>query len=118
MSANVYSTRRYTGAGSTVAITEESKQGLTSYPRSRSCIIDGEAVCHACKLGPITDANKGGLHMNNELNTYLGQEAPQWMKDMFCELSLMFEELFPDADRLNLGAMQRKLDEQQAHAEN
>jgi hypothetical protein len=49
--------------------------------------------------------------MNNE------PEAPQWMKDMFYELSLMFEELFPDADRLNLEEMQRKLDEQQAHAE-
>jgi hypothetical protein len=47
----VYSTRRYTGAGSTVAITEESNQGLTSSLRSRSCIIDGEVVCHACKLG-------------------------------------------------------------------
>ena len=35
-SANVYSTRRYTGAGSTVAITEESNQGLTSSSRSRS----------------------------------------------------------------------------------
>jgi hypothetical protein len=23
-------------------------------------------------------------------------EAPQWMKDMFSELSVMFEELFPD----------------------
>jgi hypothetical protein len=34
-SANVYSTRRYSGAGSTVAITEESNQRLTS------CIIDG-----------------------------------------------------------------------------
>jgi hypothetical protein len=27
------------------------------------------------------------------------------------------EELFPDADRLNLEEMQRRLDEQQAHAE-
>jgi hypothetical protein len=50
--------------------------------------------------------------MNNE------PEAPQWMKDMFYELSVMFEELlFPDADRLNLEEMQRKLDEQQADAE-
>ena len=49
--------------------------------------------------------------MNNE------PEAPQWMKNMFYELSVMFEELFPDADRLNLEEMQRKLDEQQAHAE-
>jgi hypothetical protein len=63
--------------------------------------------------------------MNNE------PEAPQWMKDMFYELSAMFEELFPDADRLNLEeelfpdadrmdleGMQRTLDEQRAHAEN
>ena len=49
--------------------------------------------------------------MNNE------PEAPQWMKDMFYELSAMFEELFSDADRFNFGEMQRKLDEQQAHAE-
>ena len=39
------------------------------------------------------------------------------MKDMFYELNVMFEELFPDADSLNLEEMQRKLDEQQAHAE-
>ena len=51
--------------------------------------------------------------MNNEPN----KEAPQWMKDMFYELNVMFEELFPDADSLNLEEMQRKLDEQQAHAE-
>ena len=56
--------------------------------------------------------------MNNEPNTYLGQEAPQWMKDMFSELNVMFEELFPDADRLNLDEMQQRLDEQQANAEN
>jgi hypothetical protein len=49
--------------------------------------------------------------MNNE------PEAPEWMKDMFYELSAMFEELFPDADSLNLEEMQEKLDEQQAHAE-
>ena len=49
--------------------------------------------------------------MNNE------PEAPQWMKDMFCELSAMFEELFPDADRLNLDEMQQRLDEQQANTE-
>jgi hypothetical protein len=49
--------------------------------------------------------------MNNE------PEAPQWMKDIFYELSAMFEGLFPDEDRLNLEEMQRKLDEQQAHAE-
>jgi hypothetical protein len=48
--------------------------------------------------------------MNSEPDTYLGPEAPQWMKDMFYELSAMFEELFPDADRLNLEEMQRKLD--------
>ena len=79
----------------------------------------------------ITDAKKGGLHMHNEPNTYLGQEAPQWMKDMFSELNIMFEELFPDADRLNLEeelfsdaermdleGMQRTLDEHRAHAEN
>ena len=63
------------------------------------------------------DAKKGGLHMNNEPNICPGQEAPQWMKDMFYELSVMFEELFPDADRLNLAEMQQKLDEQQANAE-
>jgi hypothetical protein len=80
---------------------------------------------------PITDAKKGGLHMNNEPNTYLGQEAPQWMKDMFSELNVMLEELcpdadrlkleeelFPDADRMDLEGMQRTLDEQGAHAEN
>jgi hypothetical protein len=37
-SANVYSTRRYTGAGSTVAITEESNQGLTrTYLKIADC---------------------------------------------------------------------------------
>jgi hypothetical protein len=30
--------------------------------------------------------------MNNEPNIYLGKEAPQWMKDMFYELNVMFEE--------------------------
>ena len=54
---------------------------------------------------------KGGLHMNNEPNTHLSQEGPQWMKDMFQELSEMFEELFPDADSLNLEEMQQRLDE-------
>jgi hypothetical protein len=49
--------------------------------------------------------------MNNE------REAPQWMKNMFYELSVMFDELFPDADRLNLEEMQQKLDEEQANAE-
>jgi hypothetical protein len=57
---------------------------------------------------------KGGLHMNNEPNTHLSQEGSQWMKDMFQELSEMFEELFPDTDSLNLEEMQRRLDEQQA----
>ena len=56
--------------------------------------------------------------MNNEPNTCLGQEAPQWMKDMFYELNVMFEELFPDAGRLNREEMQRRLDEQHVHAEN
>jgi hypothetical protein len=49
--------------------------------------------------------------MNNE------REAPQWMKNMFYELSVMFDELFPDADRLNLEEMQQKLDEEQANAD-
>jgi hypothetical protein len=57
-------------------------------------------------------------------------EAPQWMKDMFSELSVMLEELFPgadgnledqlfsDADRMDLEKMQRALDEhQQVHAQ-
>jgi hypothetical protein len=48
--------------------------------------------------------------MNNE------PEAPQWMKEMFSELSVMFEKLFSDADRMNLEKMQRALDEQQIHA--
>jgi hypothetical protein len=55
--------------------------------------------------------------MNNAPKIYLSQEVPQWMKDMFEELSGMFEELFPDADRLSLKEMQRRLDEQQAHFE-
>jgi hypothetical protein len=33
------------------------------------------------------------------------------MKEMFQELSDMFEELVPDADTLNLEEMQRRLDE-------
>jgi hypothetical protein len=49
--------------------------------------------------------------MNSEPNSYLSQEAPQWMRDMFEELSDMFEELFPDADKLNLEEMQQRLDE-------
>ena len=55
--------------------------------------------------------------MSTESSNNLSREAPQWVKDMFYELSVMFEELFPDADRLNLEEMQRRLDEQQAHAE-
>ena len=49
--------------------------------------------------------------MNSEPNSYLSQKAPQWMRDMFEELSGMFEELFPDADKLNLEEMQQRLDE-------
>jgi hypothetical protein len=68
--------------------------------------------------GPLRDTGaNGGLHMNNGPKIYLSQEVPQWMKDMFEELSGMFEELFSDADRLNLKEMQRRLDEQQAHFE-
>ena len=52
--------------------------------------------------------------MSTESSNNLSREAPQWMKDMFYELSVMFEELFPDADSLNLEEMQRRLDEQQA----
>jgi hypothetical protein len=46
--------------------------------------------------------------MSRELNNNSGQEAPQWMRDMF-------EGLSPDADTLNLEEMQRRLDEQQVH---
>ena len=49
--------------------------------------------------------------MNSEPNSYLSQETPQWMRDMFQELSDMFGELFPDADTLNLKEMQQRLDE-------
>ena len=42
-------------------------------------------------------------------NSHVSQEAPQWMRDMFRELSDMFGE--PDADTLNLEEMQRRLDE-------
>ena len=52
--------------------------------------------------------------MSNAPNDNLSQEAPQWMRDMFEELKDMFEGLFPDADRLDLGEMQRGLDDQQA----
>ena len=43
--------------------------------------------------------------------------SPQWMRAMFEQLKDMFEGLFPDADKLNLEEMQRRLDEQQAHSE-
>ena len=49
--------------------------------------------------------------MSSESNSYLSQEAPQWMRDMFEELKDMFEGLFPDADKLDLEEMQRRLDE-------
>jgi hypothetical protein len=49
--------------------------------------------------------------MNSEPNSYLSQEAPQWMRDMFEELKDMFEGLFPDTDNLNLEEMQQRLDE-------
>jgi hypothetical protein len=51
--------------------------------------------------------------MSTELNNNSSQEAPQWMRDMFEELKDMFG-LFPDADKLDLEEMQRRLDEQQA----
>jgi hypothetical protein len=50
--------------------------------------------------------------MSTESNNNLSQEAPQWMRDMFEELKNMFEGLFPDADKLSLEEMQRRLDEQ------
>ena len=40
--------------------------------------------------------------MSNAPNDNLSQGAPQWMRDIFEELKDMFEELFPDADKLNL----------------
>jgi hypothetical protein len=49
--------------------------------------------------------------MNSEPISHLSQKAPQWMRDMFEELSGMFEELFPDTDKLNLEEMQQRLDE-------
>jgi hypothetical protein len=49
--------------------------------------------------------------MSIESKNNLSQEAPQWMRDIFEELKDMFEELFPDADKLNLEEMQRRLDE-------
>jgi len=39
---------------------------------------------------------------------------PQWIRDMFEELKDMFEGLFPDAAKLDLEEMHRRLDEQQA----
>jgi len=48
--------------------------------------------------------------MNSEPNSYVGQKAPQWMRDMFDELSDMLEKLFP-ADKLDLEEMQQRLDE-------
>jgi hypothetical protein len=48
--------------------------------------------------------------MSTEPNNNPSQEAPQWMRDVF-------EGLLPDADKLNLEEMQRRLDEQQAHSE-
>jgi hypothetical protein len=50
--------------------------------------------------------------MSTESNNNLSREAPQWMRDMFEESKNMFEGLFPDADKLNLEEMQRRLDEQ------
>ena len=47
--------------------------------------------------------------MNNE------SEAPKWVKDMFSELSVMFEQLFSDTDSMELEKMQRALDEQHIH---
>ena len=49
--------------------------------------------------------------MNSEPTTYLSQETPRWMREMFQELSDMFEALVPDADTLNLEEMQQRLDE-------
>jgi hypothetical protein len=40
--------------------------------------------------------------MSTESDNNLSQEASRWMRDMFEELNDMFEELFPDADKLNL----------------
>jgi hypothetical protein len=55
--------------------------------------------------------------MSTESSKNLSQGVPQWMRDMFEELKDIFEGLFPDADKLNLEEMQRRLDEQQAHSE-
>jgi hypothetical protein len=53
--------------------------------------------------------------MSTEPNNNHSQD--QWMKDMFEASKDLFEGLFPDADKLNLEEMQRRLDEQQAHSE-
>ena len=55
-----------------------------------------------CNDPPLDQFALGGLHMSNEPNNNLSQEAPQWMRDMFEELRGMFEGLFNDADKLNL----------------
>ena len=52
--------------------------------------------------------------MSTASNNNPSQGAPQRMRDMFEELKNMFEGLLPDADKLNLEEMQRRLDEQQA----
>ena len=70
-----------------------------------------------CNDPPLDQFVLGGLHMSNEPNNNLSQEAPQWMRGMFEELRGMFEGLFPDADKLNLEKMQQRLDEEQAHLE-
>jgi len=48
--------------------------------------------------------------MSNAPNDNISQEVPQWMKDTFEEL----KDMLPDADKLDLEEMQRRLDEQQA----
>jgi hypothetical protein len=55
--------------------------------------------------------------MSTESNNNVSREAPQWMRERFEELKDMFEGLLPDADKLNLEEMQRRLDEQRAHSE-
>ena len=82
---------------------------------------DGDAVVVALdepvdrglagKLELSYPLSEGGVDMNNEPNSYLDQKSPQWMREMFEELSDMFAELLPDADTLNLEEMQQRLDE-------
>ena len=82
---------------------------------------DGDAVVVAVdepvdrglagKLELSYHLSEGGVDMNNEPNSYLDQKSPQWMREMFEELSDMFAELLPDADTLNLEEMQQRLDE-------